>query len=379
MAFDFPSTPTVGQIYNNYTWDGEKWLLRTAPTNPKKNYILNGAMMVSQENGATAGTSSGYYPVDGFHQQQAGTTGTISAAQVASATPAGSPNRMRYIVTVADAAVAAGDVAFVRAVIEGLRAADLNAGTAGAKAVTIQFGVKAPAGTYCVCIRNALTYNRTYAAEYTIAAGEANTDVVKSVTLVLDTTGTWSKDNANGIDVIWTLMAGTSNQIAANTWTAGTAVGTASQFNFLGTGGNTFELFDVSLTEGSVAPPFVVPDYASELAACQRYYWKFTPGNGAMFANLQAYSAISANGVLFKLPVEMRGDPTIAVSAYGHFNLQPAAGGAAAVSGMTIGTAMRSFAYVAPATASGGGLVAGNATVMQANTAAAWLTFSARL
>ena len=32
----------------------------------KKNYIINGAMMISQENGATAGTASGYYPVDQF-------------------------------------------------------------------------------------------------------------------------------------------------------------------------------------------------------------------------------------------------------------------------------------------------------------------------
>lgn len=26
MALDFPNTPTVGQVYGNYTWDGEKWV-----------------------------------------------------------------------------------------------------------------------------------------------------------------------------------------------------------------------------------------------------------------------------------------------------------------------------------------------------------------
>ena len=30
MALNFPSSPTVGQVYSGYTWDGEKW---TAPTN----------------------------------------------------------------------------------------------------------------------------------------------------------------------------------------------------------------------------------------------------------------------------------------------------------------------------------------------------------
>ena len=27
MAFDFPSTPSVGQSYQGYTWDGEKWVV----------------------------------------------------------------------------------------------------------------------------------------------------------------------------------------------------------------------------------------------------------------------------------------------------------------------------------------------------------------
>jgi hypothetical protein len=27
MGFDFPNSPTTGQVYNGYTWDGEKWVL----------------------------------------------------------------------------------------------------------------------------------------------------------------------------------------------------------------------------------------------------------------------------------------------------------------------------------------------------------------
>jgi hypothetical protein len=40
----------------------------------------------------------------------------------------------------------------------------------------------------------------------------------------------------------------------------------------MGTASNVFQLFDVGLYEGPVAPAFVVPDYASELALCQRYF-----------------------------------------------------------------------------------------------------------
>jgi hypothetical protein len=34
MAFDFPSSPTVGQVFGSYTWDGEKWAASTANVAP---------------------------------------------------------------------------------------------------------------------------------------------------------------------------------------------------------------------------------------------------------------------------------------------------------------------------------------------------------
>src|SRR6185436_5646431 len=135
---------------------------------------------------------------------------------------------------------------------EGLRCSDLMFGTASAKTVTVQFGVKAPAGTYCVSIANA-SVNRSYVAEYVIAVGEANVDVVKSVVIPGDVTGTLAKDNTNGMSLRWGLAAGTTFQQAAGSWDINNAVGSSSQFNFMGTVGNIFELFDVSLTEGSVA------------------------------------------------------------------------------------------------------------------------------
>jgi len=245
----------------------------TAKTYSGKNYIINGAMMVSQENGATAvGLGASSYPLDQFLSGSSGASNACSLAQVASRTPGGSPNRLRITVTTADASVGAGDIVNVFTPLEGYRVADLKAGTAGAKTITIQFGVKAPAGTYCVTVRNSMAATRSYVSEYVIAAGEANTDVVKSVTLPLDTVGTWATDNTQGMVISWQLMCGSSFQFAANTWTAGNLGATANQFNFMGTNGNVFELFDVSLTEGPVAPPFTVPDYASELIACQRYY-----------------------------------------------------------------------------------------------------------
>lgn len=282
-----------------------------------KNYIVNSAMMVSQENGAVAGTTSGYFPVDQFRSSVTGTTGVISFAQVASATPGGSPNRIRATVTTADAAVAAGDFVGIAQEIEGLRIADLRSGSSSAKTITIQFGVKAPAGTYCVSIRNSAA-DRNYIAEYVISAGEANTDVVKSVTLQLDQSGTWLANNGIGFSVAWPLMAGSTFQGTASAWQAGNLIATANQFNLLGTNGNVFELFDVSLTEGTIAPPFAVPDYASELVVCQRYLQPVLRGNGGSATGIHAPFGQRVTTNLVDIPTvfstEMRTVPSTTVT-----------------------------------------------------------------
>jgi len=287
----------------------------------KYNYIINGAMMVSQENGTTALTGAGSYPVDQFLLDFA-TSGTLSIAQVASATPGGSPNRLRVTVTAADASVAAGDIVYLSTKIEGLRVADLLLGSASPKTFTVQFGVKAPAGTYCVVASNGgAGGTRSYVAEYVISGGEANTDVVKSVTIAGDTTGTWPKDNTAGLVLRWGLMAGSTFQQAAGSWGTVNAIGSSSQFNLMGTNGNVFELFDVSMTEGSAAPVFQVPDFTTELLKCQRYWEKsydyatavaatVTPGSETSTLVMSS-ATVSQGGSTVSFKVPKRATPTV--------------------------------------------------------------------
>lgn len=276
----------------------------------KKNYIINGAMMVSQQNGTTAGTTTNYYPVDQFHMLISN-GGAISAAQVASVTPSGSPNRLRVTVTTADAAVAAGDYSVIEVHLEGLTVADLMFGTSSAKTIVIQFGVRAPAGTYCIVVGNS-PFNRSYVAEYSIAGGEANVDVVKSVVIPGDTTGTWLTTTGIGIGIRFGLMAGSSLQQAAGSWGTGAVVGSANQFNFMGTINNVFELFDVSLTEGTVAPAFMVPDYPSQLTLCQRYWYSLLGPTAGMY--IETYGGAGTfNALAFNHPVPMRTAPTGAI------------------------------------------------------------------
>ncbi|WP_028136148.1 hypothetical protein [Bradyrhizobium japonicum] len=276
----------------------------------KQNKVVNGGMQVSQENGTTAGTTNGYFPVDQFFVG-AVSGGAFSAAQVASVTPAGSPNRLRFTITTADASVAAGDIAYIVQYIEGLRVADLLFGSASAKETTVQFGVRAPAGTYCFSIRNAAS-NRSYVAEFTIAVSEANTDVLKQITIPGDVTGTWLKDTGQGLVLTWCLMGGTTYQGAGSSWQASSLVATSNQFNLFGTVGNVFELFDVGLYEGATAPSFQLPEYASELALCQRY---FVPiATNAIFGGGTLRTGGTSGYGVVALPVPMRILPTIGTS-----------------------------------------------------------------
>ena len=302
------------------------------------------------------------------------TSGTATVAQIAGTTSAGSNNRIRVTTGTADTTVSAGELGYILTRIEGTRSLDLCFGTARAKTVTLQFGVKAPAGTYCVTLTNSAG-NRSYVSEYVISSGEANTDVIKSITVVGDTSGTWLMDTNTGIQVSWGLMVGTTYQQTAGSWGTVNAFGSINQFNIMGTVGNIFELFDVSLTEGTVAPPFQVPDYASELALCSRYFQNLTSTSGH-FGIGQAISTVRAMISVAFPGGPMRASPTL-VSPPGTYLLWGSgAGGLALTAQPVLNTVDPTKCWLDTSVASG--LVAGNATYLIAS-ATQSLSFSARL
>jgi collagen triple helix repeat protein len=151
---------------------------------------------------------------------------------------------------------------------------------------------------------------------------------------------------------------------------AGQSAGTVMSVEF-----NTGTLGTVKLESGTIATPFVMSDYASELVLCRRYFWRRNFGSNQYIATCQANSATQALGGTFVYPVEMRAYPTASYSAVSSFSFMNAGGGTAACSALTF-IASPESAYVGTSTASG--LVAGNASILVANTSA-WLQFNARL
>ncbi len=274
-----------------------------------RNRIINGDMRIDQRNaGASVTTSAGanVFCVDrwfGF-----ATSPAVYTMQQDASAPAGFVNSVKVTVTTPDASLAASDFNSFRYIIEGLNVADLGWGSAGAQAVTISFWVRSSlTGTFTVGLRNSAV-NRSYIATYAISS--ADTWEYKTITIPGDTTGTWLTTNGVGIRLDWNLGSGSDYQGIAGSWTATNDLTTAGAVNVVGTNGATFYLTGVQLETGSVATPFERRPYGTELALCQRYYYRLTPGAVTQPLAFGSNSSTTISRATVMFPVEMRVAPT---------------------------------------------------------------------
>jgi hypothetical protein len=257
----------------------------------KLNRIVNPAFQISQEFGADAAQTVTAGQVKYICDQWllsniAG--GTLIASQSTLTAPSGSRYRFGVAVTAADATVAAAEYVVLHHYLEGFAISDLLWGTAAAKSVTLRFVLNVPvAGTYGISLANSGS-THTYVTTVVVAAGEVNTDKLFTLTIPGPTVGVWATGNAIGIGVRFALMAGANYQTATvNAWQAGNYLSTAAQVNNVATTAGGCSLADVGLYEGTVAPAFVVPNYADELRRCMRYFEKMkvvTSSNLATYA-----------------------------------------------------------------------------------------------
>jgi hypothetical protein len=80
----------------------------------------------------------------------------------------------------------------------------------------------------------------------------------------------------------------------------------------VGTASATFYITGVQLEVGSNATPFERQLYSTQLAQCQRYYWR-TIGAASAFpsVNGSSYTATANFGTAIPFPVQMRTTPTV--------------------------------------------------------------------
>jgi hypothetical protein len=327
-----------------------------------KNRIINGAMVIDQRNsGASVTPTDAAYTVDRW-QYGATQASKFTAQQNAGSVtpPTGFKNYLGM--TVASAVtVGAGDIFQILQSVEGFNAADLGWGAAGASTVTLSFWVRSSlTGTFGGALTNS-AFNRTYPFTYTISA--ANTWEQKSVTVAGDTSGTWLTTNGIGISVRFGLGVGSTYSGTAGSWAGTGYVSATGATSVVGTNGATFYITGVQLEKSSTATSFDYRPYGTELALCQRYYYRETAGNSySSFSSGVVESTTTTSGFTRSLPVPMRATPTC---NYLTCRVWDGSAGPVATS---LGTNWSSInTWGTSLNASGGGLTVGRAAILQAN------------
>ena len=272
------------------------------------NRIINGDFRIDQRNaGASVTPTTTGYTLDRW---RAGiTVGSKFSVQQSSTAPNGF-TKSALITSLSAYSVSSGDILSFQQFIEGNNTADLGWGTASAATVTLSFWVRSSlTGTFGGALSNN-DANRSYPFTYTISA--ANTWEQKSITIAGDTSGTWETGNLIGIQIRLGLGVGTTFSGTAGSWSGSNFFSATGAVSVVGTSGATFYITGVQLEKGSTATSFDYRPYGTELALCQRYYYKnITSSDGSQRFQIDTY----VTSGIFPLaslshPVPMRSNPT---------------------------------------------------------------------
>jgi hypothetical protein len=190
--------------------------------------------------------------------------------------------------------------------IEGFNTADLAWGTANAQTVTLSFWVRSSlTGTFGGSIYNSGA-NYSYPFSYSIAS--ANTWTKISLAITGPTAGTWvGSTNGTGIQINFSLGAGATSSGTAGAWSSNFYASATGATSVVGTSGATFYITGLQMELGTVATPFEHRSYGTELALCQRYYFKSFPNaQYSNFGSCYADSTVQAKGFIpFSVPMRI--------------------------------------------------------------------------
>jgi len=272
-----------------------------------KNRIINGAMVIDQRNaGASVTPTNGAYTLDRWSAILTQASKYTVQQNAGSVTPPTGFKNYLGVTSSSAYSVLTGDLFAVRQLVEGFNVADLGWGAAGAATVTLSFWVRSSLGpgTFGGSLINSAA-NRFYPFTYTISA--ANTWEQKSVTIAGDTSGTWITDNGIGLGVYFGLGGGATYSGTAGAWTGtGTPYTATGAVSVVGASGATFYITGVQLEKNTGATGFDVRPYGTELALCQRYFYKATSRPMSIY-NGPSYGY----NCIMPLPVTMRSSPTL--------------------------------------------------------------------
>jgi len=289
-----------------------------------RNLIINGAMQVAQRGTSVSSVSSGYNTVDRWAISFDGDNDNLVLnMEQSSDAPDGFNNSLKLTVATPETTVATDEQASVQYRVEAQDLQGLAFGTSSAKSFTLSFYVKSSVtGDFAVNSHN-IDASRLITETFTI--NSANTWEKKTITFAGDSSGSFNDDTGLGLQLSIFLMAGPEREgTSADTWIAYNKDALATGINnaFCTTSGATFQITGVQLEVGDTATPFEHRSYGDELAKCQRYYQHtYSTGSAVGTAShdnmigsggTQSYStAGEVSGGTYTFKVEMRAVPSV--------------------------------------------------------------------
>jgi len=221
-----------------------------------RNYIIDGDFTQWPE-GATPlqATSQKYGPaLWKFNRGGAGAVDITRSTDVPTFAQSGHTSKYSMLIepTTADASLATSDHYGIEYYVTGSDYTALHSNI-----VTLSFWHKhTKTGIHSVSFQNGDAVNRSYPAEYTQST--TNTWERATITITLDTTGTWLFTEADkGLKLIFALASGTDFTGTPEQWNAVNDKASSNIVNDMDNTSNNFAISQVGLYLGSTAPTFL--------------------------------------------------------------------------------------------------------------------------
>ena len=412
---NFPASPTDGQIYGNFIWSAATgaWLARpqpqsvavsspTAPTSPVVNTLWY--------NTNDGNTYIYNYDGDSYQWVQLKSDATLSSTLGSRVDALDYGANVNYIIN-GGMDVWQRGTSFSAAGYTADRWIVLADGTGATRAITQQAFTpgNAIAGYEPTFF---LRYNQSVAgssATYNII--EQRVEDVRTLAGQAVTVSFWAKSDANrtitaqvqqnfgsggsaevqaiatqsiALTTSWQRFTYTATMPSISGKTIGTNSYVAVRINLPNNATFTVDMWGVQLQKGNTVTDFhrSSPTLQSELAACQRYYYRVLPGSTA-YMQVSPVRAVSGTVgySLMTLPVPMRAEAVLEVSNVAHFALVGATDNVIQCTSIGVaapGTSNRTPRLTCTVAS---GLVAGNASelVFNNNTSTGYLGFTAEL
>jgi hypothetical protein len=285
-----------------------------------RNRIINGDMRIAQRGvgpSTIAASTNAVLDIDRWNSVYV-TSGTFTTGQSA-VVPLGQGFSNSFVQTMT-VATTSNDYGTSRQYIEGYNMYDLSWGTSYGQPVTLSFWTmitNVPAGSILpvavVYSGSSATYY--YLSSYTVSGPSAWQYVTITVPPPPSAAGSFTAAlNTTHTYVSFPLTSfGASSPAQPNTWVS--AVSTNKfrvwgTYDLASTVGWSRYITGVQLERGTVATPFEVRPYATELQLCQRYYWNFSSAGGVYTGFGSGYTNGTSALIMVPFPVQMRAQPT---------------------------------------------------------------------